>query len=715
MKVAVIYNRESQKVINLFGVPNREKYGLSTIDRILHALKKAGHQAIALKGDKDLVDNLEKFMPRVLKGERPGIAFNLSYGIQGQARYTHVPSILEMVGIPYVGSGPLAHSIALDKVVAKMIFVQEGIPTPDYSVLQSPGFIMPEMEFPLIVKPKNEAVSFGIKIVNNADELREASQAIFDQFQQPVLVEEYIDGIEINVGVLGNSPAEAMLPAQISFGSEGPKIYTYEDKVKTSGRNVGTICPAQISDEMTANAQEIAIKAFNALGCYDCARIDMRIDSLGNIYVLEVNSLPSLSENASYVLAAQHMGLEFNDLVNRLVEVASARYFGTPTPRMIYDTLATPKDILFNYLTGERDNLEQCVQDWAMVSSRSNDSVGILTAVDLLTKTIEGIGLKPVREFTNKRHTFCWETRAGMQDGILLIGHIDVPINPYLAFEAFRSDPEFLYGEGIGSSRASLAMLEYSLKALKQVDKLDQLHLGVLYYGDEGLDCVESEDTIRKACMLAKKILILRPGNAPDKVITSRRGQSRYRLTVEGEPKRLGAKGRKPDLLRVLYCKLDQLSKLSLRKERIAVSAVDIKTEAHPGMIPHRAVVEIQTTYPTKEKGTQLEKSLKEILSGDDLKWRLAKQSDRPPMTERKTNQQLLNSLNNIATEWDIPLSKESSLMPSVAGLVPRSVPTICGIGPVVHNLYTSRESIERISLVQRTLLLSQLLLEQSK
>ncbi|MET0105358.1 MAG: hypothetical protein ABW072_09450, partial [Sedimenticola sp.] len=102
MKVAVIYNRESQKVINLFGQPNREKYGLAAIRRIVNSLKKGGHQVQAFEGDKDLIDRLEEFMPRTLVGERPGMAFNLSYGIQGQARYTHVPGILEMVGVPYV-------------------------------------------------------------------------------------------------------------------------------------------------------------------------------------------------------------------------------------------------------------------------------------------------------------------------------------------------------------------------------------------------------------------------------------------------------------------------------------------------------------------------------------------------------------------------------------------------------------------------------------
>jgi D-alanine-D-alanine ligase len=112
MKVAVIYNRDSKSVINLFGVPSMERYGKKNLKRIVDGLKKHGHQVKAFEGDKDLIQTLEDFMPRVLKGERPGMVFNLSYGIQGQARYTHVPGILEMIGIPYVGSGPLAHSLS---------------------------------------------------------------------------------------------------------------------------------------------------------------------------------------------------------------------------------------------------------------------------------------------------------------------------------------------------------------------------------------------------------------------------------------------------------------------------------------------------------------------------------------------------------------------------------------------------------------------------
>ena len=129
----------------------------------MNSLKSGGHQVKAFEGDKDLIDNLEDFMPAVVKGERPGMAFNLAYGIQGQARYTHVPAILEMVGLPYVGSGPLAHSLALDKVVAKLMFIQNGLPTPEFAVLERPDFEPPELEFPLIVKPKSGADSFGLQ------------------------------------------------------------------------------------------------------------------------------------------------------------------------------------------------------------------------------------------------------------------------------------------------------------------------------------------------------------------------------------------------------------------------------------------------------------------------------------------------------------------------------------------------------------------------
>ena len=329
MKIAVVYNRDSQSVINLFGMPNREKIGLKTIKRLVDGLKQGGHEVVAFEGDKDLIDRLEEFMPRVVRGERPGMVFNVSYGLQGQARYTHVPSILEMVGIPYVASGPMGHSLSLDKVVTKMILRQNGLPTPDFAVLQTPDSEVPELTYPVVVKPKNEAVSFGLTVAKNEKELRAASKVIFDKFNQPVLAEQYIDGKEVNVGLLGNNPPEAFPPVMLDFG-KGPQIYTYEDKTGRSGRTIQPICPAPLTDEQTEHVKNIAVGAFQALGLYDCARVDTRMDKDGNFYILETNSLPSLGEHGSYLVGAATVGLDFPKFVNRLVK---SRAHGTSAHR----------------------------------------------------------------------------------------------------------------------------------------------------------------------------------------------------------------------------------------------------------------------------------------------------------------------------------------------------------------------------------------------
>jgi D-alanine-D-alanine ligase len=712
LKIAVIYNRESKKVINLFGISNREKYGLKAIRQIVDALKKGGHHVVALEGDKDLVERLEEFLPRVLKGERPGMAFNLSYGIQGQARYTHVPSILEMVGIPYVGSGPLAHSLALDKVVAKMLFRQNGLPTPEFAVLDGPGFPAPGLDYPLIVKPKNEAVSLGLRVVKDEKELRDAADEIFGSFRQPVLVEQYIDGREINVGLLGNSPPQPFAPAEIIFDGKGLPIYTYDDKTHRSGRTISFHCPARISAELAGRAQELAVRAFRALGCYDCARVDLRLDRQGNLYLLEVNSLPSLGEHGSYVEAAGYMGLDFTALVNRMVEVASARYFGTPAPPHLIAKARDSASAVFTYLVENRDRIEHCVQEWTTLSSRTEDPVGIQMAVRKLDRTMKKIGLEPSRTFSREPDVYVWKTSSGLKDGTLLIGHLDVPLNPVISAEPFHLDPEWLYGEGIGVSRAPIVMMEFALRALRAAHCLKGMPLGVLYYTDEGLDCRYSAELICQAAEAAGRVLVLRPGNMGDRVVTQRRGQRRYRLTVEGRPLRLGHSSRSTEVMRWAFSRLEEVTRLSSRKDLVSVSTVDVRTEAFPMLLPHRVVATLLLSYLDRKTADRVENTMREMLKGKGLSSAFTLLSERYPMKERRVNARLARKLRAVAGEWDIPLNMESSLWPSVAGMVPSATPVVCGVGPVAKDLYTSSEAVRRISLVQRTLLLAEFLLK---
>lgn len=705
MKIAVIYNRQSNKVINLFGLPSREKYGLTSIQRIVGALRKGGHQVMAFEGDKDLIPNLEGFMPKALKGELPGMAFNLSYGIQGQARYTHVPGILEMVGIPYVGSGPLGHSLALDKVVAKMLFVQNHVPTPEYAVFEDSTFEVPNLPFPLIVKPKNEAVSFGLRIVHNESELRDAVAIIHREFEQAVLVERYIDGREINVGLIGNGAPEAFPVAELIFG-EGPRIYTEADKkAKGGSTRVSLECPAKIPADLASHAQSMAIRAFKTLGLYDCARVDMRVDPEGNLYVLEINSLPSLGQNGSYMRGAAEAGLDFTALVNRLVDEASARYFGTPTPNRV---ATSGKGDLFAYITERRDRIEKRIQQQVARSSRTQDPIGVRALADDMGERLVELGLRAREDLSDGRTTWSFETGSSMRGGTLVIASLDVPLARDAPATGFRRDPEWLCGEGIAVSRAPLASLEFAIRSLR-ARRLKKLHLGVLLYGDEGQDCQSSADFIRKASQEAAEVIVLRPGNPGDLAVASRRGQRRFRLRIEGSPRRLGASGHKHDAMLWLMAKAQDLCALSSRKQRVSVDVVNIHVSTFPMWVPHRVDATVVMSYPDFALGDTLEARIRELLGNDD-RWSFEALSDRPPMPEREANLRLIDAIRTIADDWHIPFGSEWSVLPSVAGLVPAHVPVVCGLGPVGRDLYTGQEAVSRVSVIQRTLLLAGLL-----
>jgi len=713
MKIAIVYNHDFQNVINLFGIPNKERIGQNTIKRIANALKAGGHKVKAIEGDKDLINKLEEFMPRVLKGEHPGLVFNLSYGIQGHARYTHVPSILEMVGIPYVGSGPLAHGMALDKVVAKTIFRQHSLPTPDFTVVDSWENVTCDMSYPLIVKPKNESVSFGVRIVNNEEELQQAIQVIEKEFQQPALLEQYIKGREINVGLIGNNPADALTPVELIFGRNGPPIYTYEDKTRQSARKIGYNCPASISKKLIAKAQDIARKAFEALSCYDFARVDMRLDKKGNFFILEVNSLPSLGEHGSYLVGAEHQGLDFKGVINRLVESASARYFGIPRPQQLKFKNADPGSLILNFLSQRRDQIERQIAAWTNISSRTYDPVGIRESLSKLSNSLESVGLKPVKEFTDNPFVKTWQTNAGFDDGTLLIGHLDVPLGREVPRQGFHRDPEWLYGEGIGLSRAPLVMVEFVLRGLKHIRRLRNLPLGVLYYTDEGHDCNYSAEIIRMSASRAKQVLVLRAGNPGNKIVTQRRGQRKYGLRVETYPRRIGKANKSPEVLHWVCAKIEKLAKLSSRKERIAVAASNIKTTSFPMLLPHRIVVTLLLSYPEQRLADAVEKQMRDILGKGEAKWELEMLSNRLPMKLSRRNQKLARDLKEVADKWDIPLDQESSVWPTIAGLVPESTRVVCGLGPISKQLYTPQEAVQRISILQRTLLLAEFLVRQ--
>ncbi|OHB68672.1 MAG: hypothetical protein A2V70_07125, partial [Planctomycetes bacterium RBG_13_63_9] len=230
MKVAVVRNSVDSRVLNQFGQACPETYGQQTVDNVVHGLSNGGHRVALFEGDAVLLEKLRGFLfPEA--GVENGIVFNMSYGIQGECRYTHVPAMLEMAGIAYTGSSPLGHALALDKVITKILIRDAGLPTPKWMVAESPDQDPGDLRFPLIVKPRHESTSYGLQLVRSREELGDAVLSVVTQYDQEALVEEYIDGREVCVGLLGNESLECLPLVELDFGGRELGAFTWEDKM----------------------------------------------------------------------------------------------------------------------------------------------------------------------------------------------------------------------------------------------------------------------------------------------------------------------------------------------------------------------------------------------------------------------------------------------------------------------------------------------------
>jgi D-alanine-D-alanine ligase len=334
MKIAVVRNRKNKGVMSQLNHPSAERYGRRSVQNVMDALRAGGHTVKVVEGDMTMLKKLQKFIPPDEETGLPtGMVFNMSYGIQGEGRYEHVPVLLEMAGIPYTGPGPRSHAISLDKVVTKLLIEKEGVPTPRFRTTRNLDGIVNGLRFPLVVKPRHESTSNGLALVHDEQSLEQAIDLIVTDYNQDALIEEYIDGRELAVGLIGNNPTEILPIVEIDFGDRPIKMMTRADKFHKTEDEPGKICPALLSQERVEELHKIAIAVYNICKCRDYARVDVRLDSEGNPYVLEINSMTTLGRGGGYVMSAEKAGYSFEDLICRIVDVAHERYFERPAPR----------------------------------------------------------------------------------------------------------------------------------------------------------------------------------------------------------------------------------------------------------------------------------------------------------------------------------------------------------------------------------------------
>jgi D-alanine-D-alanine ligase len=306
------------------------------LDQLDSALRANGHTTQRLAVDdtvQPLIDSLTR--------EPPDLVFNLAESFRGKsALESNVAALLNLLDLRYTGSSPAGLILAGDKTLTKKVLAFHGIQSAKFATMYR-GQVdwAGDIDFPLLVKPPQEDASLGItqkSVVNNIKELLDVMGGTQEEYQSPVLVEEFIDGREFYIGVLGNSKAEALPVIELDFSKfpkDLPKIASWEAKWGDAGDEKGaqfegteSIFPTDLSEELTNKLQQVAIDSFQALRLRDYARIDLRVTESEEVYVIEANPNCYLEEKSEFARAAQKSGLEYAAVIARIVELASARY-----------------------------------------------------------------------------------------------------------------------------------------------------------------------------------------------------------------------------------------------------------------------------------------------------------------------------------------------------------------------------------------------------
>jgi D-alanine-D-alanine ligase len=301
---------------------------------------RAVESALGSKHQVTLVDaNLDAFETfRRLRGQID-LVFNIAEGLHSASREGQIPAMLDMLGIPYTGSDPLTLGLCLDKRRTKEILRYNNVPTPRFWTVATLAEIPARLSYPLIVKPTLEGSSKGVtdrSLVYNRRELTQQVDWVLSTYRQPVLVEDFLPGREFTVAMIGNGENVRALPivelnfAALPFGVK--PIYSFEakwvwDRVEDPLQIFS--CPARIESFMQHRIENICRRAFNALGCRDWCRIDVRLDATGRPQIIELNPLPGIlprpEQNSCFPTAARAAGLNYDETILAVVDAACQR------------------------------------------------------------------------------------------------------------------------------------------------------------------------------------------------------------------------------------------------------------------------------------------------------------------------------------------------------------------------------------------------------
>lgn len=334
LKIIVLYNEVSKLTRGFPRDILPEKDTIDTAKDIAKALKKLGYQVSLF----NVTEETYKDIPKL----KADLIFNAAEGIGGLPKTEYkIPMLLEKIGIPFTGATAKNLLDTTDKGKTKRIIKKHGLPTPSYKIYRNGDKELPKsLNFPLIVKPLAEDCSLGIfgskAVVLTKRQLLDRVNFIHQHYQQPALVESFINTREVNVAVIGNGQEIQALPiSEIVFGPyfESKKLWKIVDfsakwqkNTKRYKQTIG-VCPADLPKNLARKIQKAAIRAYKLLGCRDYARVDMRVDENGRFYILEINSNPSISNtsDSGFLRSAKAAGMSYEKLIDFIVKSALKR------------------------------------------------------------------------------------------------------------------------------------------------------------------------------------------------------------------------------------------------------------------------------------------------------------------------------------------------------------------------------------------------------
>lgn len=329
MRVGLTYNLKKQdesKPPDYFSEFDSQE----TINAISRALSARGHSVVPVEADRP---NLLSFF----RANPVDIVFNIAEGTSGKFRESQVPAILDYLNIPYTGSNTFALALALNKAMTKKVLIADGIPTPRYQIFEKPDQPAdPELRFPLIIKPNLEGSAKGVmreNFVRTPEDLRLRLQAMFGRYRQEMIVEEFIEGTELTVGILENGATTILPILEIDFSScakSGEFFYSWQMKEFQGDADKGLTptfhCPARLDKETERLVKETAFRTHRAVGCYDISRTDIRLSRRGIPFVLEINPLPGLNPTESnFPIMAYAAGMKYEEMINLILMSAFER------------------------------------------------------------------------------------------------------------------------------------------------------------------------------------------------------------------------------------------------------------------------------------------------------------------------------------------------------------------------------------------------------